>query len=78
MLIEDFDKTSFEDQLKKLGFNANVYSPHYSLVTADLVKKCHAKNIRIVPWTVNEKTRIDTLRKSGVDGIISDYPNLFN
>ena len=78
MLIEDSDKTGFEDQLKKLGFIANVYSPHFSLVTEDLVKSCHAKNMRIIPWTVNEKTEIDRLRRSGVDGIISDFPNLFH
>ena len=78
MLIEDTDRTSFEDQLKKLGFAANVYSPHYMLVTEELVKKCHAQNMRIIPWTVNDKTTIDHLTKLGVDGIISDYPNLFH
>ena len=77
MLIEDSDPTEFEDQLKKLGFTPNIYSPHFSLVTEDLIKKCHAKNMRLIPWTVNEKTEIDRLRKSGVDGMISDYPDLF-
>jgi glycerophosphoryl diester phosphodiesterase len=78
MLIEDSDKTSFEDQLKTLGFTANVYSPHFSLVTEELVKKCHAKKMRIIPWTVNDKIEIARLKKIGVDGIISDYPDLFN
>lgn len=77
MLIDETDTISFEEQLKKLGFVANVYSPHYSLVTADLVKKCHANNMRIIPWTVNDKPTIEKLKKMGVDGIISDYPNLF-
>jgi glycerophosphoryl diester phosphodiesterase len=78
MLIEDADKTSFENQLKKLGFNASIYSPHYSLVTEELIKKCHANHMRIIPWTVNDKETIARLKKGGVDGIISDYPNLFN
>jgi glycerophosphoryl diester phosphodiesterase len=78
MLIEESDKTSFESQLKKLGFTANVYSPHFSLVTEELVKKCHSNNMRIIPWTVNDKIEIDRLKQSGVDGIISDYPDLFN
>jgi len=77
MLIEDFDKTSFEDQLKKLGFTADVYSPHYSLVNEELVKKCHDHNMRLIPWTVNSKTEIVRLKALGVDGIISDYPDLF-
>ncbi|RZL97338.1 MAG: glycerophosphodiester phosphodiesterase, partial [Pedobacter sp.] len=34
--------------------------------------------IKIIPWTVNNKERIDVLKKMGVDGIITDYPDLFN
>src|SRR4029078_13151911 len=41
MLIEDFDNISFEEQLKKLGFTASIYSPNYLLVNEELVKKCH-------------------------------------
>ncbi len=77
MLIEDDDKTPFEEQLKKLGFTASIYSPHYSLVTTELVKQCHEKNMRLIPWTVNDKKEIERLKGMGVDGIISDYPNLF-
>jgi glycerophosphoryl diester phosphodiesterase len=76
MLIEDFDKRGLDDQLKALGFIPTVYSPAYSLVTQDLVNKCHEKGIKIIPWTVNEKTKIDELKKMGVDGLISDYPDL--
>ncbi len=78
MLIEENDKGSFDEQLNKLGFTANVYSPHFSLVNADLIKKCHDKNMRIIPWTVNDKSTIEKLKSLGVDGIISDFPNLFN
>jgi glycerophosphoryl diester phosphodiesterase len=78
MLIEDFDKISFEDQIKKLGFTASIYSPHYSLVTTELINKCHSAAMQIIPWTVNDKIKIQELTKMGVDGIITDYPNLFN
>ena len=78
MLIEDFDKTSFEDQLKKLGFTASIYSPNYLLVNEELVKKCHEKEMKIIPWTVNDQTLIKKFRAMGVDGIITDYPDLFN
>jgi len=47
-------------------------------VNVKLIEKCHAKNIKIIPWTVNDKPTIDKLKKMGVDGIITDYPNLFN
>jgi len=77
MLIEGFDKRSLDEQIKVLGFTPTIYSPEYTLVTENVVKKCHGQNIRIVPWTVNDKPTIDKLRKWGVDGIITDYPDLF-
>jgi glycerophosphoryl diester phosphodiesterase len=40
--------------------------------------ECHDKKIKIIPWTVNDAIRINDLKKSGVDGIITDYPDLFN
>jgi glycerophosphoryl diester phosphodiesterase len=75
-LIEDFDKRSLEDHLKTLGFKPTIYSPHYSLVNKELLDKCHDRQIKVIPWTVNEKAEIDKLRTLGVDGIITDYPDL--
>lgn len=71
------DKGTFEDNLKKLGFVPSVYSPISKLVTPELVKKCHDKGIKLVPWTANTKEEILRLKSMGVDGIISDYPDLF-
>lgn len=80
LLVEDTDKVPFDEQIKKLGFKPSVYSPHYSLVTEDLIRKCHApeNDIRVVPWTVNDQAAIKKLKEMGVDGIITDYPDLFN
>jgi glycerophosphoryl diester phosphodiesterase len=78
MLIEDFDKSTFEEQQKKLGFAVTIYSPHYALVTPELVSKCHSNKMQLIPWTVNDKKEINRLKALGVDGIITDYPNLFN
>ena len=78
MLIEDFDKRTFEEQINALGFNPTIYSPAYVLVNEGLVKKCHQKNIKAIPWTVNDKIKIIELKAMAIDGIISDYPNLFN
>ena len=78
MLIEDFDKRKLDEQVKALGFTPTIYSPAYQIVTNELIKKCQQQNMKIIPWTVNEKEKIEELKKMGVDGIISDYPNLFN
>ena len=77
LLMENTDKRSLDEQLKDLGFTPTVYSPHYSLVTVNLVKACHEKGMKITPWTVNTKAEIEVLTAMGVDGIITDYPDLF-
>lgn len=78
MLIEDYDKRGMEAQVKALGFTPSIYSPAYQLVTAGLIQSCHEKGIKVIPWTVNDKKKIEELKMAGVDGIISDYPDLFN
>ncbi|MDE3247495.1 MAG: glycerophosphodiester phosphodiesterase [Bacteroidota bacterium] len=77
LLIEGFDKRGIAAQLQQLGFVPTVYSPAHELVTPELIQACHAQNIKIVPWTVNTRERIQGLKTMGVDGVISDYPNLF-
>lgn len=78
MLIEASDKNSFRKQIKDIGFTPTVYSPEFTLVTPELIKECHDLKMKIIPWTVNDKKKINELREMGVDGIITDYPNLFN
>lgn len=75
-LVEDYDKRSLDEQLKALGFKPTIYSPHYSLVNKELIAKCHEQQIKVIPWTVNDKAKIDELKALGVDGLITDYPDL--
>jgi glycerophosphoryl diester phosphodiesterase len=77
LLIEDSETKDFEGQLKALGYIPEIYSPNHTMVDEDLVKQCHEKGMKIIPWTVNDKKRIKKLQKMGVDGIITDYPDLF-
>lgn len=77
LLIEGNDQRSLEEQLRNLGYTPAVYSPHFKLVTPSLIKKCHAQNMLIIPWTVNSLKNILTLKGWGVDGVISDFPDLF-
>jgi len=78
LLIEAGNNSSFRKQIKDLGFTPTIYSPEAALVIPGLVKDCHDLNIKIIPWTVNDKSKIAALKKMGVDGIITDYPNLFS
>jgi len=76
LLIENFDKRPLEEQLQQLGFIPTIYSPAYTLVTPALLTGCHHKKMKVVPWTVNDKKEIERLKGMGVDGIITDYPDL--
>jgi len=74
-LLIDEEQLDFEANLEKLGFIPNIYSCYYELVDADLIKKCHQKGMKIIPWTVNEKSDMKRLIELGIDGLITDYPN---
>ncbi len=78
LLVEANNRSSFRKQIKDLGFTPTIYSPNFLLVTDVLIKNCHDQNIKIIPWSVNDKKKIEEIKKMGVDGIITDYPNLFN
>ncbi|HHU57360.1 MAG TPA: hypothetical protein GXZ39_03610 [Bacteroidales bacterium] len=45
--------------------------------TADLIRKAQGKGMKVIPWTVNDLPAMQRLLEAGADGIISDYPNLF-
>jgi glycerophosphoryl diester phosphodiesterase len=77
LLIEDNDTASLQSILQRIGFTPSIYSPHYSLVNKELVTACHARGMQIIPWTVNDIETMRRLKALGVDGLISDYPNLY-
>jgi len=77
LLVEGYNKKTAADNLASLGFTPAIYSPEYSLVSPELVTYCHANGMKLIPWTVNDKKSIDRLKEMNVDGIISDYPDLF-
>lgn len=74
LLVEN--KMSFEENIKSLGFNPHIYSPNYHLVDDELVSKCHNNNIKLIPWTVNTEDQMEKLVQMGVDGLITDYPDI--
>lgn len=72
-LIDNED--SPEDNLKKITFKPHIYSPYFKLLSKEVIDKMHGRNIKVIPWTVNEKDDMKKMIEIGVDGIITDYPN---
>ncbi len=71
------EKVDFEQNIETLGFKPTVYSPYYVLVGKSLVERCHDMGIKIIPWTVNTVKDFNYLIGLGVDGIVTDYPNVY-
>lgn len=64
-----------EGQLAKLGFQPDIYSPHWKLIDAQDVRNLQDRGIRVIPWTVNEIEDLNAVMALGVDGIITDHPD---
>jgi glycerophosphoryl diester phosphodiesterase len=51
------------------------WSPLYRNAKPDDVAAAKALGLKVIPWTVNERTDMERLIALGVDGIITDYPD---
>ncbi len=53
-----------------------VFLPRHDMVTAPLVEEAHRCGLQIMAWTVNSSRQMQQLAEWGVDGLISDIPEL--
>lgn len=55
----------------------NAYSINilYTSVSKKIIKQAHALGLKVFVWTVNEPRDIERMKKLGVDGVFSDYPD---
>jgi glycerophosphoryl diester phosphodiesterase len=52
-----------------------VWSPLYRNARPDDVAAAKALGLKVIPWTVNERSDMERLIALGIDGIITDYPD---
>jgi glycerophosphoryl diester phosphodiesterase len=64
-----------EGNIEELGFIPEIYSCYYPLVNGFLLDYAAENNMKVSPWTVNDKETMEELILKGVDGIITDYPD---
>ena len=67
---------TIEEDFNVLGFDPDIYSPHFKYITKEEIEKCHDRGVKVVVWTPNTKEEIANLKAMGVDGVITDYPEL--
>jgi glycerophosphoryl diester phosphodiesterase len=65
-----------EKILEELTFSPFVFAPDFKLLTKSDITYFHEKKIKVIPWTVNSPEEMKKVMDLGVDGIITDYPNM--
>jgi glycerophosphoryl diester phosphodiesterase len=53
-----------------------IWSPYFGDVTPALISESHSLGLQVVVWTVNKPEDIARMIDMGVDGIISDHPDV--
>lgn len=61
---------------KYLG--ADAINPHYYIIAAlpEIVERCHEHGVAVNVWTVDDPQAIKSMLKNGVDGIITNRPDI--
>ncbi|NWK85490.1 glycerophosphodiester phosphodiesterase [Staphylococcus sp. GSSP0090] len=62
---------------KKIGNYAQYINPQFSLVNEAFLKKAKKHGLMVMPYTVNDYEIANRLISLGVDGLISDNPEIF-
>lgn len=64
------------NRLEILSRYADYYNPPAFLLDIDSLIAAHDLNYKVFTWTVNQRERFNFLNEIGVDGIITDFPNI--
>ena len=57
------------------SFGAKALSPVHTMTTKELVTEAHGQGLAVIPWTVDEQSRMHEVISTGIDGLITDYPD---
>jgi glycerophosphoryl diester phosphodiesterase len=64
-----------DNLLQQLGFHPEIFSPDYTTLNSQIIMKAHKLNMKVIPYTVNDSLDMRKTIESGVDGMITDYPD---
>jgi glycerophosphoryl diester phosphodiesterase len=59
------------------SLNAVYLLPFYKFVHTKEIENAHKNKVKLLVWTINNENEIKSYYQKGVDGIASDFPNLF-
>lgn len=67
---------SVKKNVDRLGFVPYTYNPSHKLVKPKTTEEAHRMGMKVMVWTVNDPEEMKKLAELGVDGIITDYPDV--
>lgn len=59
-----------------LNANANALFPRYVYVDQEMMREVHKNELAIYPWTINDPDKMKPLIEMGVDGIVTNKPDV--
>jgi glycerophosphoryl diester phosphodiesterase len=69
------ERAGLDSIQQAVSIGARQLLPRAERITPELIQAARRADLKVVAWTVNEPAEIRALIASGVDGIISDYPD---
>lgn len=73
--LTDVEDTDWNIFMGKLNFVPTWLSPNYKIVDKEFVEQCHARGMKIVPWTCDDPAEMKKQISYGIDGLITNYPD---
>ena len=61
-----------------LDANSNALFPKHVYVDPQMVKEAHRHDLAVYPWTIDTSNEIEPLIKMGVDGIVTNKPDVLS
>ena len=76
--LAGLNASDFEGSVPRLvkACGAGVWSPSHLELDRGLLEAAHDLGLAVIPWTVNDSSQMRRLIADGVDGLISDRPDL--
>ncbi|MCF6525960.1 glycerophosphodiester phosphodiesterase family protein [Streptomyces sp. JJ36] len=62
------------ERARELG--ARLVSLELQWLDADTVARCHAADLEVITWTVNTPEELARVRELGLDGVVTDHPEI--
>lgn len=66
----------FRQEMKLLNFDPVGVGIDFNVISQEIIDFIHNKKQIIYGWTINDEENSKTLTSMGIDGVITDYPNI--